>query len=80
MDYKFLDKVLEQMLSETIIDRNKIDTPFYILLIHSTLHYTPIVLMLSPFIDHCRDVYGLNEQETEYVWDKYRDIIYNKIK
>jgi hypothetical protein len=33
----------------------------------------------SSFLKHCKEVYGLNEQEIEYVWKEYRDIINDKI-
>ena len=35
---------------------------------------------LSSFTNHCRDVYGLNNDEVDYVWDEYKKIIYDKIK
>jgi len=32
------------------------------------------------FFDHCRDMYGLTEKETQYVWDKYKKEILKKIE
>jgi len=35
---------------------------------------------LQFFYDHCKDVYGLNEQETDYIWVEYISTIKNKVK
>ena len=93
MDYKFLDKVIDQIVRETMIgnDQNEgsIDkgygdvmcTPFYTLdppqirnFFFPNFHFSP-----TTFSDHCEDVYGLKEQEIEYVWNEYRDIIKDKV-
>ena len=82
MDYKFLDKVVDQIVSETTIDydRKVIGTP---------LHFIPFDFFSPSFTSsiyplifskHCRDVYGLNKQEIEYVWEEYRNIIKDKIE
>ena len=31
-------------------------------------------------LKHCRDVYGLNDDEIEYVWKEYKQIIKDKIR
>jgi len=83
MDYKFLDKVVEQIVSETRIDyvKERVNIPF-LLPFHS--YSPPFTLFLSssrfPFFDHCESVYGLNYDETEYVWKEYREIIKDKIE
>ena len=89
MDYKFLHKVLDQIVRETRVDYSmeEIQFPF------STSSFSPLVLSsssifsffsLSPlpflFTKHCEDVYGLNEEETEYVWNNYVQIIKDKLK
>ena len=89
MDYKFLHKVLDQIVRETRVDYSmeEIQFPF------STSSFSPLVLSsssifsffsLSPlpflFTKHCEDVYGLNEEETEYVWNNYVQIIEDKLK
>ena len=93
MDKKFLDKVLGQIVRETKIYREKncldqMDIPYlpkniilpsYFSLFFSTLSISSL-LRLDPFTIHCRDVYGLNEQEIEYVWNGYRDTIKDRIK
>ena len=88
MDYKFLHKVVDQIVSETIIDYEKgeIQFPFS----YSSPFLSPSLLFsrflfVSPslylfFSKHCKNVYGLNEQEIEYVWTEYKDIINDKIK
>jgi hypothetical protein len=95
MNKKFLDKVLDQIVSETEIDygRKVIETPF--LLISSSRSYLcsfsssyslPLSFFplfhstcFSSFLKHCKEVYGLNEQEIEYVWEEYKQIIIDKI-
>jgi hypothetical protein len=56
MDYKFLDKVCAQIISETRIEDG-------IIYIHPSF----------PFDSHCKEVYSLNKEETEYVWTKYKE-------
>ena len=87
MDKKFLDKVIDQIVSETTIDydRKVIETPFPHSLSFPLLQFSLSILSLllslsSSFLKHCEDVYGLNEQETEYVWKEYRKIIKDKIE
>ena len=66
MDKRFLDKVINQIVSETILDYDEaiIVSPFH-----------PFTLYYPSFTIHCKDVYGLNEQEIKYVWKEYRQII-----
>ena len=80
MDYKFLNKVIDQLVRETEIDydRGVIESPFLFYLFPSFLlliSYHP----LSSFSDHCKDVYGLNDDEIEYVWKEYVQTIIDKI-
>ena len=86
MDYKFLNKVLGQIVNETTIDYDKetIRTPFPLISPNAFARYlftprSPIFwVQPSPFISfvsHCRDVYGLNDDEIDYVWVKWRDTI-----
>ena len=95
MDKKFLDKVLDQIVSETRLDYDweVIETPFshfippnpqrfsanfefiidyFFPSYHPTDLNTP-----SSFLKHCEEVYGLNGQETKYVWEEYKQIIIN---
>ena len=71
MDNKFLDKVIEQIISETRVIDNKLYTPF--LLPFSFSQFPSFLVSLSfSFISHCKEVYSLNEQEIDYVWVKYK--------
>ena len=87
MDNKFLDKVIDQLVSETRIDyeNDRIFTPF-------SPNSLPVSLLLSIVKDwntspllhrllrrHCKEVYGLNDDEIDYVWVKWRDTIKDKI-
>ena len=78
MDKKFLNKVLDQIVSETTIDHDEerflppfshpsFLFPFPSFPISSLSPFSPY----PSFIIHCREVYGLNKEETGYVWDKY---------
>ncbi len=86
MDKKFLDKVVDQIVSETEIDYDKEEVYFLLFIPFSVFSlYSSFDLRLSPsrsrvFSKHCKDVYGLNEQEIEYVWRVYSDDIRYKIK
>ena len=86
---KYLSKVLDRIVSETIIDyeNDRIFTPFTPNSFTGSL-FTPIVpvedwntrtLLHRLLRRHCIDLYGLNEDEVDYVWNEYKDIINNKI-
>ena len=91
MDYKFLDKVVAQILSETTIDyeKERVYTPFSTplssyshVLFLLTSHFNSSRQFLSivvPFPYHCRGVYGLNDEEIFYVWDQFSQILKDKI-
>ena len=82
MDYKFLHKVLDQIVSETKIDyreRGKIFTPFLPhqkSLIQFSFHFSSY---RSNFTKHCKNVYGLNDDEVGYVWNEYKDKVKNNL-
>jgi len=76
MDKRFLDKVVCQIISETKVDwlYDLIIDPFVLslqLFDESPVDSYPIY---HTFIKHCEDVYGLNEQEIDYVWEEYKNI------
>ena len=93
MDYKFLDKVVAQILSETTIDyeKERVYTPFstplssyshVLFLPHNPYSISSSRHLLSvvvPFPYHCRGVYGLNDEEIFYVWDQFSQILKDKI-
>ena len=86
---KYLDKVVDQLVSETTIDyeNDRIFTPFSLNSFTGSL-FTPIVpvedwntrTLLHRLHDrHCIDIYGLNEDEVDYVWGEYRPIIEDRL-
>ena len=86
MDYKFLNKVVWQLVSETMIDYDM--EIIYFPYVHQD---SPVSINLPPrfsippihtkpsFDRHCKGVYGLNVKEIEYIWDQFRQIIKDKI-
>jgi hypothetical protein len=84
MNNKFLDKVVDQILSETRIDgKGLIHFPFYSPFPFSSLSlplsfllpFISYSLLFSLLFSHCKEVYSLNEQEIDYVWEKYKKVI-----
>lgn len=76
MNNKFLDKVYDQILSETRIDgKGLIHSPFLIgpLPIHEINENYFFPLINQRFYFHCKEVYSLNKGETEYIWTKYKE-------
>ncbi len=64
MNNKFLNKVCDQIMSETRVIDNKLYTPF---------SFSPFLIFTHPsFISHCKDIYCLNKEEADYVWEKYK--------
>ena len=86
MDKKFLDKVLDQIVNETTIDYDKerVNVPFLPSLPPFSLPLSSSLFIFSPtsfrFFEHCESVYGLNEEETRYVWNEYVQTIKDKIE
>jgi len=89
MDKKFLDKVLDQLVSETRIDyeNERMYTPFpfpsfltslTVFDLFSSL-YSSSNYVFTFFTTHCKEIYGLNEEEREYVWKEYIEIISDKL-
>ena len=86
MNEEFLNKVCDQIISETRIIDNKVYTPFYpspfLFPSPSSLSYFFLSPPSSPssFSFHCKEVYTLNEQETDYVWTNYKKELSHKDK
>jgi hypothetical protein len=101
MNYKFINKVIEQIVNETIVDNRysgheiwvsrNISVPFSYDPI-SFQDFLPGPLTTSHFLkrdrllplykffeQHCEGVYGLTENEIDYIWDKYKNIIKDKL-
>jgi len=96
MDKEYINKVLDQLVSETIMGNDykgdevwvwrNIFVPFSYVNISfqsflpgplSTSRFPPLYIL---FTQHCEEVYGLNKEETEYVWDEYIKVIRDKIE
>ncbi len=87
MDNKeYLDKVVGSLVRGTSIDyeNNEVYFPFsphnlFIPNLTTSLIFSyrfgPRLHSLDPFSKYCRNQYGLTNNEIEYVWDKYKDII-----
>jgi hypothetical protein len=79
MDYKFLNKVLDQIVRETRIDYVKEEIIFS-LFSAPFFYFSRYSFFPSLFTKHFRSVYGLNEEEIDYVWEEYQKIILDKIE
>ena len=82
MDKKFLNKVVDQLVYETIIDYDGeiIYIPFSNRFTPNQSHISYLNRIFRSFNNHCKDVYGLNKDEVGYVWEEYKQIIISKIK
>ena len=83
MENNYLDKVVDQIVRETEIDY--VNGSIYFPFILDTSYFgqmgtTNLIIINIPFINHCRDIYGLNDEEILYVSDKYKKIINDKLK
>ncbi len=82
---KYLNKVVEQLVSETNIDDKIVSPPFlhsFFPLPLSLLPPIPNILPFPPptsFSSFVTKVYGLTEEEVKYVWKQYRYIINSRI-
>ena len=81
-DVKSHRDIAQEIADESEIKNNRLSTPFStasFYLSPSTSSYLFSLHFSSLFSSHCKDVYGLNDDEVEYVWEKYKDIIKDKI-
>jgi hypothetical protein len=77
----YLNKILDYLVEDTIIDydENEIRSPYT-----SSLHplFSPLSTLSSlPFFffyEYCKETYGLTDEEIDYVWDTYKNIILDK--
>ena len=78
---KYLDKVVELLVRDTTIDydREEITYPFFSPY-SSPLHSSFFFFLPPSFSIYVRDMYGLTEEELEYVWDEYKKKILDKIE
>ena len=80
MDNKkiYLDKIVQYMVDDTEIDYNNKLVNLLFLHPPMLLYFFPYPLP-SPILEYCKDVYGLNDDETNYVLREYKNIIVDKI-
>jgi hypothetical protein len=80
MKKDYLNKVVNQLVGETIIDGDGVSTPFS-LFIFPISSYSFLSFLYPPtyFSEFVIEVYGLTEEEVKYVWKQYRNIIKDKI-
>ena len=88
-DKKYLDKVLGYMVKVTKMDyeNKEVNTPFYspsllpLPLSFSFFFSQPFSITTSfSFSSYCKNTFGLTDDEMEYVWKEYVDIINGKIE
>mgnify|MGYP003661895257 FL=1 len=79
---KYLDKVISLLVRDSIIDYDKAEIhlpffkdPFYLSNIH---FFTPSHLPPTVY-RYCKNTYGIDGDEIEYVWDQYSVTIKEKI-
>ena len=86
MDYKFLHKVVEQIVSETNYrDGEKyMDIPWLKHKLTKDIFIQRLIYLSElgvpyPFSYHCKSIYVLNDEEIEYVWNEYEQDIKDKM-
>jgi hypothetical protein len=81
---KYLDKVVEILVGETIIDYEQEVVKVSFLPFSSLpLLSTPLLSPLSPYLlfsKYCKDTYGVVGDEMKNVWYQYRTILKEKIR
>ena len=76
---KYLDKILKHILNNTKIDHEgeELYVPFTN---HSFGMFFPSLFRkYYHFYKYCEKQFGLTEEEIDYVWDQWEEIILNKI-
>ena len=86
---KYLDKVIGSLVRGTNIDyeNNRIIFPFdftYAISLYTLYDgfesFTPSLFhSFFPFSPYCKNMFGLTEEEIEYVWNEFKEIILDKI-
>ena len=78
---RYIEHIIKDLVRDTRIGYYDIDMfkPPYPSPALSPFHLTIRHFPDPPFLDYCRDTYGLTDQEIKYVWERYKDIILDKI-
>ena len=73
---KYLDKIVDYMIEDTTINPREILFPFmtkpYLRSPYSSPQNFPFHFFYEVFTQYCRDNYGLTENESYSVWEKYK--------
>jgi hypothetical protein len=82
VENSYLDKIVDQIVNETNIDykKEKIIVPFSCS--PSSCFFNSRVAQQPPsglFINYSQEIYGLTDNEIQYVWTRYIRILRNKI-
>ena len=89
MDNKrYLDKVIGSLVRSTNInyDNNLITFPFYPLYPYSVTHPSSLYSISSSYYfvsslkEYCKNIFGLTDDEIDYVSKEYKSIILDKIE
>ena len=80
MDKKYLHKVIEQIIYETEVSNGEVYFPFLSGGVpRKVLSPTRILsYLLYNFTYHCREVYGLNDDERLLAWGKFKNEYFDK--
>ena len=83
---RYYNYVVNDLVKKTEIDyvNGRMYTPFPYNFPITILFFTPVYSsffssFVCSFSKHCKNIYGLNDDEVKYVWNEYRDIIKDKI-
>jgi len=82
---KYLDRVVMELVRGTEIDyeNERIHFPSQFSTSFTSFFFFPHLstpFTIYSFSTYCEDIYGLTEDEIEYVWEIYRSNILDKIK
>ena len=80
----YVDKILDILVEDTILDFKQLKLHFPFTLSPSLpLRFHPSffssLISTSLFSKYCKDNYGLTDEEIDYVWNEYKNIILDKI-
>ena len=82
-DKKYLDKIIKYFVSRTKIDYDKEEIIFPFTT-NSTRHSFSksfhLFYLIFPFAKYCKNMFGLTEEETEYVYMVYMKTLKDKIE
>ena len=76
----YFDKVVNQIVEETIVTGGEIVAPFTNSASAFSFPYLlSSSLLFDLFEEYCIGIYGLTKNEIDYVWEQYKDLIKDNI-